>query len=35
MYPALPVESMTGVFQMLCYFFTVVAAFVSFMLVRH
>jgi hypothetical protein len=35
MYPSLPVESMAGGFQMLCYFFTVVAAFISFMLVRH
>lgn len=35
MHPALPIESVTGAAQLLCYFFTAVAALMSFLLMRH
>ena len=35
MYPTLPVESVSGAAQLLCYFFTVVAALVTVLISRH
>ncbi len=34
MYPLIPSEAMTGAAEMLCYFCTVIAATLSFMLAR-
>jgi hypothetical protein len=35
MSPVIPVELMTGAIQMVCYFFTMLAAMVGFILVRN
>lgn len=35
MYPTLPMESMVGAIQFLCYFFTVLGVFFGFMLNRN
>ncbi len=34
MYPTIPTESLPGVFEMLCYFSTMLAAMISYLIMR-